>query len=78
MIKSPKKSDIKSKIRPVKVDMANFEGHEVVPHNIKDRIWENDRDIIFFKANGSEYILQPKAMLYRGSMCTSELYSKKQ
>ena len=49
-----------------------------VPHTIDDKIWENDREMIFFKKNGSEYIVQPKAMLYRGSMCTTELYSEKE
>ena len=48
-----------------------------VPYYIDENIKENDKELIFFKPNGQDYILQPKAMLYRGSMCTTELYSNK-
>ena len=80
IIKSPTK-DIKRarKVKDIKFNHMNYNGlFNYIPHQIDDKIWENDREMIFFKKNGSEYIVQPKSMLYRGSMCQSELYSNKQ
>ena len=55
----------------------NFIAKDYEAKSIDPKIYENDKEMIFFKPMGSDYILQPKAMLYRGSMCSSELYSNK-
>ena len=55
----------------------SFIGRDYEPKVIDSKILENDKEMIFYKPMGSDYILQPKAMLYRGSMWSSELYSNK-
>lgn len=35
-----------------------------------------DNELVFLKVDTNDYIIKPRAMLYWGSMCVTELYSK--
>lgn len=44
-------------------------------HTVDDtNLWDNEP--VFLKVDANDYIIKPWAMLYWGSMCVTELYSK--
>jgi hypothetical protein len=55
----------------VKENKCCLESHVIDDTNLRDN------ELIFIKVDsGNDYIIKPWAMLYRGSMCVTELYSK--
>ena len=62
-------------------DPDSIDIQQQIPHLeayvIDNKLLLNEKEPIFLKKGPNDYIIQPKAMLNRGSMCITELYGQK-